>query len=109
MDQNEKATREMMSKVGIVSDPPAMKQAGLHERTRAAWKIVRPVMRRTTWWILLAIAVLMVMWEVDSWWGGTIYGFLGWIRENVLKQFPIVPFGLGMLVYHFVLRSERGD
>ncbi len=97
----------MMSTHGTDDDRKTPRPGLLREQSRAAWRIVRPALRRTTWWILLAAAVLMVLWEVDDWWSGTIYGWLGWIRTNILKEFPLVPFGLGMLVYHYVLRADR--
>ena len=80
--------------------------SGLRERTRLGWKLVKPYWNKTTWWTMLAVAILMVLWEVDDLWSGTIYGWLGWARENVLKQFPIFPFILGILARHYILRDD---
>jgi hypothetical protein len=95
------------AKLGVVGDPTPI-PGGLRAHTRAAWKYVRPAISKTWWWVLLGVAVLMVMWEIDDLWAGTLYSWMNWIRDSVLKRFPIVPFGLGMLVYHYILRAERG-
>jgi hypothetical protein len=104
-------TQMMSSKPGVVGadDRKTPPPGYIRAHTRAAWHFVRPAVHKTTWWVLLGIAVLMVLWEVDALWSGTIYGWLGWIRDNVLKRFPLVPFGLGMLVYHYVLRADRRE
>ncbi len=79
----------------------------LGEKTRVAWKFVRPYWNKTAWWGMLTVAVLMVAWEIDDLWAGTIYNWVGWTRDNLLKRFPIIPFMLGILVRHYVLRDDR--
>lgn len=108
-DGNDTGTR-MMGKagMGILDDRATPIPKGFRGHTRDAWHYVRPAISKTWWWVLLGVAVLMVMWELDDLWSGTFYRWLNWARDNVLKRFPIVPFGLGMLVYHYILRAERG-
>lgn len=112
-EQDPKDTQTQMmerAKLGVVGDARSTPVPGaLRAHTRAAWKYVQPAISKTWWWFLLGIAVLMFLWEIDDFWSGTLYSWMNWLRDSVLKRFPIVPFGLGMLVYHYILRSERGS
>jgi len=88
--------------MGIDKTPPMGTRSV--ERSRI-WRIMVPYWNRTAWWVLFAVTVGMVLWELDDVWGGRIYCVVRWIRDEILKQFPIVPFALGVLVRHYLFRD----
>lgn len=77
----------------------------LHEKSKMAWRLVRPYWHRTAWWVMLAISVGVLGLDIDARFGGFIYGTIGWAREHILARYPSVAFILGMLAcYYLVLR-----
>jgi len=82
------------------------------ERTRAAWRIVRPHWYRTAWWIMLGISILVAALDFNEKLGGKLYNVIDWVHANVLKEYPSITFLLGVLACYYVLvkgRFRNGD
>ena len=97
----------MLSTIGKRETPLPGVSSASREKSKLTWQLVRPYWDKTAWWVLLAIAVMMFMWELDDMWAGSIYTGVKWLRDNVLKQFPVVPFILGVLVRHYMFRDRK--
>ncbi len=103
----EESFTQMMNKAQVVGGDRKTPFPGMREKTKLTWEFVRPYWDKTAWWVLLAIAVMLFMWEIDDLWSGSVYTGLGWVRESILKKFPVVPFVLGVLARHYMFRDRK--
>ncbi len=77
------------------------------DKTKMAWLLFKPKLHRTAWWAMLGVIVVMILLELDDTWSGSIYQWFIWFRQNVLKQFPVVPFILGALARHYIFKEIK--
>lgn len=78
------------------------------ERSRAAWRIVRPYWNKTAWWTMLVISVIMVGLDLNARFGGFIGDGIEWVRLNVMAEYPSFAFITGMVAcYYLVLRGRN--
>ena len=79
----------------------------MKERTKAAWRFVRPYWNKTAWWTMLVIAVIMIALDINARFGGFIGRGIEWARLNIMAEYPSVSFIAGMVAcYYLVLHSR---
>jgi hypothetical protein len=86
---------------------PDAPQRSFAERSRAAWRYVRPHYYRTAWWSMLAISFLVISLDLDAYLGGKLGSTLHWMRDVVLRNSLSIPFVLGVLACYFVFFKGR--
>ncbi len=96
-DQMNRVTR------GVTGERPP-----LGERTRLAWRVVRPYWNRTAWWIMLGIAILVVGLDLNSRFDGFIGNSIEWVRTNVMASYPSIAFIMGMVACYYLVMKARG-
>jgi hypothetical protein len=77
------------------------------ERSRAAWRIVRPHWYRTAWWVMLGVSILVIALDVNAQLGGFLFNAIEWFRTAVLQRYPSVSFVLGVLACYYVFVKGR--
>ena len=77
------------------------------ERTRQAWRYVRPHWYRVAWWVMLAISILVIALDADAQLGGLLGRTIDWIRQTIFQTYPSVPFVLGVLACYYVFVKGR--
>jgi len=77
------------------------------ERSRAAWRFVRPYWYRTAWWVMLGISILVAALDLNAKLDGALYGVIDWVHLNVLKAYPSVTFSLGVFACYYVFVKKH--
>jgi hypothetical protein len=88
-------------------EPPSRSEGRFTSASRAAMKVVRPVYQRATWYFVVIMSIVMVLWEIDDASKGTIYGWVSYVRENILKEVPLIPFALGVAARHYLFGDRE--
>lgn len=83
------------------------KVPSFHERSRAAWKFVKPYWDRTAWWTMLVIAVIMIGLDVNARFGGFLGRAIEWARLNIMSEYPSVAFVTGMIACYYLVIRRR--
>lgn len=88
-------------------EPVSRSTGRIRDASKAAFKAVSPVFRTTTWYFIVIMSIVMVLWEVDDASDGTIYDWVRYLREEVLKKIPLIPFMMGVAARHYLF-GDRG-
>ncbi len=70
-------------------------------------QVARPVTEHTARWALIALGACFFLLELDYMWSGKIYHAWTWFWRNVVVVHPTIPYWLGVLSYHLVLRHQK--
>lgn len=89
---------------------PFEKKQGLSMRTRMAFEKMAPYWNRVAWWIMLAIAIIVVSLDLNARFGGFIGRSIEWVRTNIMSAYPSVAFVAGMVAcYYLVLKTKQDE
>lgn len=97
----------------VVGDPG--KKLTWKEKATRSWHIARHTWRGSHFWVWVVACVLLVLWQVDVGTSGKVHEGLGWIYQNIMCDYPIVPFVLGGLLvwvfppFHIKNPFDRGS
>ena len=78
------------------------------ERTRLAWQVVKPYWNKTTWWTMLAVAIMMIGLDLNARFGGFLSRSIEWVRANVMAEYPSIAFITGMVACYYLVLGGRG-
>lgn len=82
----------------------------LGARTRAAFRVMRPYWRKTAWWAMLFLSIIVVMLDINAKTEGAIGSVLMWLHNTIFKQFPSFAFIGGMLAcYYVIFKGNTGN
>lgn len=75
----------------------------LGARTRAVFRVASPYWKKTAWWAMLFLSIIVLALDINAKTGGAIGSALMWLHGAIFKQFPSFAFIGGMLACYYVI------
>lgn len=100
---------EGMERIQAAATGKPFEKTGLSMRTRIALAKMAPYWNRMAWWIMLAIAIIVISLDLNARFGGFIGRSIEWVRTNIMSAYPSVAFIAGMVACYYLVLKTKSD
>ena len=88
---------------------PSTESMTFGARTRQFLSNAQPYWRKTAWWAMLFLSIVVMALDANAWTGGAIGEALMWLHAFIFRRAPSFAFIAGVVAcYYVIFKGERG-